>query len=785
MMTQRNSDSISFRLFDHQLTGNGLLKLSRILCVLILWAGLPFITGPGYSADMKRYDRLLSKSPDSPWKIQADDIIYHESTQQYRATGNVVIRQDDKILSADEVIVRMDTMTASATGNVRLKAGEDELTASRMEFNLTEETGVLYDGEVFLTESQFHIKGDRVEQTRRYTYKIENAWVTTCEGDDPAWRITGKNVDVTLNGYGIVKHGTLWAKNIPVFYTPFFFFPVMLDRQSGLLIPNMGLSDRKGFEFDQPLYWAIDDSSDLTFYDHYMTKRGHKIGLEYRYVLDYQSKGTLKADFLKDRKTDDGMSISDDDYGYDHDIWDRTNTDRYWVRMKHDQALGPEFSMKLDLDVVSDQDFLIEFRGGHTGYYDSQDYFVKKYGRPIDSYEDTTRTNRFNLNKWGNVYSLNAGLKWYDDVIARRHLDENTTLQKLPQITFNTLKQPLFDSPFYWDMGSEYIYFYSEDDTNGHRMDIYPRFYFPYYRNRYFSFEPSVGFRQTLWRTETFQDSPLEANKDKTEFRSHYDIMLDLRSELYKIYPSSIGSITDIRHTIVPRFVYEYIPRKDQDDLPWYGGLDDDINRIDEGQRITFYLTQFLTTRSKVKRQHPPSTENGGHNTIETYHQLMRFELSQAYDINEAREKNPVEYRNGRDKRPFLPLDVELELMCNDFFSIWADARWCHYDNHLLSRNVELRWQDERGDRFHIDYRYTDDLLESLNADVGVRLTDLISVYGGYERNLLDNRTLETSLGVVYDTQCWALDVRMEEDDDDRKIEFRVNLKGLGEIGSD
>ena len=54
----------------------------------------------------------------------------------------------------------------------------------------------------------------------------------------------------------------------------------------------------------------------------------------------------------------------------------------------------------------------------------------------------------------------------------------------------------------------------------------------------------------------------------------------------------------------------------------------------------------------------------------------------------------------GRDKRPFLPLDVELELMCNDFFSIWADARWCHYDNHLLSRNVELRWQDERGGPF-------------------------------------------------------------------------------------
>ena len=86
-------------------------------------------------------------------------------------------------------------------------------------------------------------------------------------------------------------------------------------------------------------------------------------------------------------------------------------------------------------------------------------------------------------------------------------------------------------------------------------MDIYPRFYFPYYRNRYFFIlSPLWVSDKPLWRTETFQDSPLEANKDKTEFRSHYDIMLDLRSELYKIYPSSIGSITDIRHTIVPRF---------------------------------------------------------------------------------------------------------------------------------------------------------------------------------------------------------------------------------------
>ena len=361
-----------------------------------------------------------------------------------------------------------------------------------------------------------------------------------------------------------------------------------------------------------------------------------------------------------------------------------------------------------------------------------------------------------------------------------------TVIQKLPQISFNTLKQPIYNTPFYWDMGSEYIYFFSGDGTNGHRLDIHPRLYFPNYQNRYFSFEPSMGLRQTMWQTEKFQDSPLEANKEKTQFRYNYDVKLDLRSELYKIYPSNKGNVTAVRHTVVPQLVYEYVPYKDQDELPWYNGLDDDINRIEKDQRITFYLTQFLTTRSKAVLNGKSERITPGENkAIETYHQILKFELNQGYDINEAREDNPLEWRNGKDKRPLLPLDAELELICTDFFSIWADAQWSHYDSNFITRNIELKWQDRRGDRFHVDYRFTDENLESLNSDVKVMLSELISVYGKYERNLLDNRTLETAFGGVYDTQCWALDVRLGEEDNDRKIVFIVSLKGLGEIGYD
>jgi len=748
---------------------------SKVFLLLVLWGVCCQNPLVAHSAMENPYRRLVLGDPESPWRIQADEVTYHQARKEYQASGHVVIRQEDKTLSADKIIFSMETMMASADGNVVLKFGEDVLTAKRMELDIKNEKGVFYEGEIFLAENHFYLKGDRIEQKERYVYAAENAWLTSCDADDPAWRISGKKLDVTLNGYGYIRHGALWAKKVPVFYTPFFLFPVKLDRQSGLLIPKIGFSRRKGFEFDQPLYWAINDSSDMTLYENYLQKRGNKIGMEYRYALDGRSKGVLMADFLNDLEIDDGTPRSTDNWGYDHDVWDRSNSDRYWVRTKQDQAFDGGFTAKLDLDLVSDQDYLLEFLDGHSGYHASQKYFKDNFGRILDSYEDPTRVSRFNLNKNGSAYSLNADLKWYDNVIARKYLDEDTTLQQLPRVTLSTLKRQISKSPFSWNMNSEYTYFYSEDGTNGHRMDVHPRMYFSRYRNRYFTFEPSAGLDETVWRTDKFQDHPLEHGKDRTAFRHQYDLKLDFASELYKVYPAENNQSRAFRHTLIPRLVYEYVPRTDQEDLPWFESLDDEINRIQKKNSVAFQLTQFVTSRSVNLKDTPKPAPDGSPGVpVPQYHQLLRLDLKQGLDIDEARE-------NGR---PVLPLDAEMELICTDFFSIWADAQYSYYENAFLTRNMELKWQDDRGDRFHFSYRFTDDLIESLYTEIGVRLSDVIFVYADNERNLLDTRTLETKVGVLYDAPCWALDVRVKDNADDRRIEFIVNLKGLGEIGT-
>ena len=556
---------------------------------------------------------LLKDDPKEPWHIVADEIHYDDNINQYIAKGNVTITKQDKNLSADYVRFDQKNMKAFANGHVIMIAGQDILTGSRMEMDLNAETGTVYNGTIFLQENHFYIKGDTIKKVGKDSYTADKASITTCDDDRPAWKVTGRNLNVTVEGYAFMKHAALWAKKIPVLYTPFLVFPVKLKRQTGLLAPQFGYSDRKGTEYIQPFYWAINRSSDATFYLDYMAYRGEKLGLEYRYVLDEGSKGTLMYDFLNDRKVDDGSPGSSKKWGYEDDDFLRPNSSRYWLRTKHDQALPFDFSAKLDIDIVSDQDYLLEFKDGLTGYKQTNSYFLETFGRDLDDYDDPVRTNRLNLNRIWPAYSLNAELLWYDNIINRRWEETDTTLQRLPFIEFSGSKQKFFSSSFYFDLDSEYTYFYSEDGARGHRMDAHPRFYLPYRYKSYFTVEPSIGVRETVWRLDKDEYS---TSDKKTYNRQLYDTKIDFFSEIHRIFNVKGKSIEKIRHTIRPQIIWDYIPEKDQDEYPLFDNLDKiekqnqdgyslsgGLDRIEKQNLVTYSITNTLTSKFKGNRR--------------------------------------------------------------------------------------------------------------------------------------------------------------------------------------
>ncbi|MEA3429382.1 MAG: LptA/OstA family protein, partial [Thermodesulfobacteriota bacterium] len=266
--------------------------LSLVFLIMIVTAEISFA---------QSQERLFDDDPAEPWHISADEISFDKKTDQHVAKGNVAITKKNKRLTAAFVRFDHKTMEVLAVGHVTMTAGEDVLVGDRMEMDLEAEIGTVYNGTVFIKENHFYIKGDKIQKTGKDSYAVGKGSLTTCDGDYPAWKITGRNLKVTLEGYGFVDHAALWAKKIPVLYTPFLVFPVKLKRQSGLLPPQVVYSERKWEEYIQPFYWAINESSDATLYYHHIGRRGDKIGFEYRYVLDEKSKGTLMYDFLQDR----------------------------------------------------------------------------------------------------------------------------------------------------------------------------------------------------------------------------------------------------------------------------------------------------------------------------------------------------------------------------------------------------------------------------------------------------------------------------------------------------
>jgi len=735
-----------------------------------------------------------------PWHITADELNFDDVNQVYVASGDVVISKMDKKIVADKVYFDHKQMTAQATGHVVMTVGKDIITADQLEIDLNTEQGSLQNGSFFLHKENFHFRGNQILKTGPESYQADKASFTTCDGETPAWKITGRNLNITIEGYGYAQHAVFWVKKIPVFYTPFIAFPVKSKRQTGLLPPQMGSSSRKGYHYNQPFFWAISDHMDATFYDHYMQERGNKVGAELRYIAGTQTRGTLMVNYLKDYQVDDGEGDNSDDWGYDDSLDETTTTDddylrpnheRYWFRMKHDQFLPWGFSAKLDLDVVSDQDYLKEFKSGYSGYNESDDYFNAEFNRDLEDYNDAIRLNRLNFSRNWSRFNFSSEFRWYDNVINRQQEDRDTTVQRLPFIRLDAPKQRLGKSPFYAILRNEYAYFYRQntDSTNSvledHRLDIYPRLFLPLDWQNYLNVEPSVGYRTTGWQAVAYEDQPEDADDTDSYFRQLPDFQLDLSSEIYRIFNTPGESIDRIKHTLRPRIVYTYIPEEDQSELPYF----DSTDRIEKENKLTYSLTNLLTYRSNLKTGNANMTD--AKRPEYHYQQVLRFYLEQSYDFNEAAEDDPAEWQNAETQEPFSPVYGRLELTPKKYLSLLADGEWSTYDNAMISHSVAANLSDNRGDRLSVEHRYNKELdylaqegLESIYAKLRLVVTDAISLTAEYENDLYEDKEILASLGGVYKAQCWSLRLTYTREDDEEKYDFMIGLHGLGEFES-
>lgn len=671
-----------------------------ITCILIFW---PFIVG---AADLSRLG-----ASELPVNLEADELTYDKSSGLYRASGNVQLTQGEMEIRSRILWWNQASGEIEAEGDVKLTSPDEQMSGSKVQYNLQKGTGVIEDGQIFLREQNLHVRGKQIERRGKLDYRISEGTFTTCDGDTPSWKFGAEQLDVTLQGYARAKNAVFYLKDIPSFYLPYLLYPVKTERESGLLMPRIGYSERRGFQYNGAYYQVLGRNQDATLYFDYLAQMGLGKGLEYRYIFGKTNAGEARV-YHVDVDRVDGVEIGEE---------------RYALEWQHTGDLPGGVRMVADALYVNDDDYFEDF------------------GEIAEDYNRDKVQSIFSLSKSWGKFNLVGQFKYTKDL----EVDDPTTLQLLPRISFDATRQRIGETVFYYELETEYTNFWRDQGLRGERLMLRPSLAASLQLWDVIDVAPEVAYRDRYyWGLSDGSDNEQEGI---VEFSTK------ATSKLQRVYEQPIGSIDKLRHSIEPEVTYRYIPELDQSHLPDF----DSGDRIAAVNRIEYALVQRFTARFEPEEGEP------------LYRELAYLRLSQSYDLREEAADEP-----------FSAIRAELTLLPTDWSKLRIDTTFAIDQGEWSKVAAEVEIYDQQENALSVNYRNDRDEdidYVSLKLDVAF----LKPFYVSYEKryDFAESEQLEDVLGVEYRQQCWSVLMTFRENDTDRSLLLSFTMKGIGPVG--
>ncbi len=596
------------------------MKLPAVVLFFLL-----LVPGLAVAADLSQLG-----SSEEPVELEADSLSYDRSSGEYRAAGDVHLRQGEFEVTGEELHWNRQSGELNADGGVTLSSPEDTLSGSRARYNLQSNTGVVEDGYFFLHDENLHVRGTAIERRGESQFHIETGVFTTCNGDSPSWKFGASQLDVTLGGYARAKNAVFYLKDIPVFYFPYLVYPVKTERESGLLIPSFSYSSTKGVGFSQAYYQVIADNQDATLYLDYLSEAGVGKGLEYRYIFGLDNAGEAQIYHI-DVNRIDGVTIDEE---------------RYAMSLTHNGTLPGEVRLRADLEYVNDNDYFSDF------------------GELADEYNKDEVQSDLSLQKnWGK-FSLLGALRYTEDL----ETDDDTTLQLLPRITLEGGRQRIADSFLFYSLSSEYSHFWREEGQTGQRMMVRPALSTTLPFGDVASLTPELAYRQRYYWDISGDDDTQEVGLP--------EVRVSLNSRVQRTFETDSAALSRLRHVIEPELVYSYIGDEDQSEIPVF----DSYDQIDEENQLEYALIQ----RFKGRFERDGQSE---------YRDLAYLRTSLIEDLDSENDSILNGFRNELRLTPFDGLsfaaDATLDLDNGDWEEIGAETDIVVQQNNSL----RLRYQ--------------------------------------------------------------------------------------------
>ena len=490
---------------------------------------------------------------------------------------DVVITQHDRIVEADKAYIYRNRKTGRIIkiiliGHVRLYETGKLIVANKGILTLYPKTATLMNVayHIYIDESYFPrfkysfdawgIAKHTVHDASGVTM-LHNATYSTCNPKAPAWSMSSKTLVLNRNihqgeAYNMIFY--LWK--IPVFYFPYFNFPIDNYRKTGFLIPYVGHSSSSGWFFRFPFYWNMAPNCDLTLTPQTMIKRGFGIQMLLRF-LNAKSTGDIYLNYLFDDKAFQqfrNTTINEfpafilakhPDFVPYINQFKKMKNRRAFFSMNETISFNSKWSSHITLNYVTDPYFFQDLDGQQLS----------------NSFLENQLLNQISLKYSGLNWQFTTTLQAYQTL----HLINQKTNPRLDQYS----RLPDFNMHGYYPnithnvdlnfsaeaVNFEYHSNFFPDRPQGQRFHVRPGVSFPiYFASGYMISQLWVD--ATDYNVTYFQQG-------KTHTASRLLPIFDIYSGLFFDRISHFWGCTFIQ-TLEPRFFYLYVPYQNQERLP-------------------------------------------------------------------------------------------------------------------------------------------------------------------------------------------------------------------------
>lgn len=571
-------------------------------------------------------------------------------------------------------------------------------------------------------------------------FSLEDATYSTCPPGDRSWYVKASSLKLyPTDGVGVARNLRLVFKGVPILAMPAFSFPISDKRKTGFLAPVMARGENTGLEIHLPWYWNIRPDADATITPRFMSKRGVQFQTELRY-LNNQGTWTLEHEHLQDRVQDDKS--------------------RYLTQLNHNGRFNSEFSSQIVARRVSDKDYLSDLGDGLqlasiTHLEQRADLLFEK----------------------GRVRGLARlqGFQTVDDDIV----PEDRPHARLPQLKVEATsgRLPLGGRA---DLTSELVYFDKNDAVTGVRLDVQPTLTLPIVRDAWFV-RPSAGYRFTYYNLNNTEDIT-EQRIEPTSSRNLLSFSVDSGLFFDRLLDNR-GSI----QTLEPRLFYLRLPYADQSDIPLFDSSAFDFNisqlfrnnRFSGADRVADanQLSMALTTRTI-------DGDDGSEQFSASVGQIRYFDDRRVT----LRADDTVQTRDTSD------MVGELSTTLGSDWVGKGSIQWNPDDDKTVRSSLSLGYRPGPNHIANVTHRVVNNeelerRTEQIDLSALWKVADAWRIAGRWNYSLDADRSIESLLGIEYESCCWAVRFAARRfiadngEDHDSSIYLQLVLKGLAPLG--